>query len=79
MEKTDRLYRNLEDYVQLDEVNPEIHFVKESEVISEDSRSAQKFIHGIRVLGIRRAPYVGHPLGGNLRGGVVTYGDPNGI
>ncbi len=50
VEKTDRLYRNLKDYVLLDEVNPEIHFVKEGEVISEDSRSAQKFIHGIRVL-----------------------------
>ncbi|HTP89856.1 MAG TPA: recombinase family protein [Bryobacteraceae bacterium] len=49
-EKTDRLYRNLKDYVTMDDLDVEIHFVKESEVLSKSSRSAQKFMHGIRVL-----------------------------
>ncbi len=50
VEKTDRLYRNLRDYVTLDDLGPEIHFVKESFVLSEDSRSTEKFMHGIKVL-----------------------------
>src|SRR5207247_1299617 len=47
VEKTDRLYRNLKDYVTMD---LEIHFVKESVVLSKDSRSSEKFMHGIKVL-----------------------------
>lgn len=51
VEKTDRLYRNLKDYVLLDEIeNLEIHFVKEGTILSEKSRSQDKFMHGIRVL-----------------------------
>ena len=50
VEKTDRLYRNLKDYISMDELNVEIHMVKENEVLSRSSRSAQKFMHGIRVL-----------------------------
>ena len=50
VEKTDRLYRNFKDYVRLDELDIEIHLVKEGEVLSRDSRSSQKFIHGIKVL-----------------------------
>ena len=50
VEKTDRLYRNLKDWVILDELNLEIHFVKENFVLSPDSRSSEKFIHGIKVL-----------------------------
>jgi site-specific DNA recombinase len=50
VEKTDRLYRNLRDYVTLDELGPEIHFVKENFVLSEDSRSTEKLMHGIKVL-----------------------------
>jgi hypothetical protein len=49
-EKTDRLYRNLKDWVTLDELDQEIHFVKENVVISRDSRSSEKFMHGIKVL-----------------------------
>ena len=41
VEKTDRLYRNLKDYVTMDELNLEIHFVKESVVLSKDSRSRE--------------------------------------
>lgn len=50
VEKTDRLYRNFRDYVTIDELDAEIHLVKEGEIISHDSRSHQKFIHGIKVL-----------------------------
>jgi site-specific DNA recombinase len=37
VEKTDRLYRNLKDWVLLDELDIEIHLVKEGEVLSRDS------------------------------------------
>lgn len=50
VEKTDRLYRNFKDYVILDELDLEIHLVKENQVLSKDSRSNEKFIHGIKVL-----------------------------
>ena len=50
VEKTDRLYRNFRDYVIVDDLGVEIHLVKEGEVLSKDSRSHQKFIHGIKVL-----------------------------
>jgi site-specific DNA recombinase len=50
VEKTDRLYRNLKDWVTLDELELEIHFVKENVVLSPNSRSAEKFMHGIKVL-----------------------------
>ena len=50
VEKTDRLYRNLKDWVTLDELDLEIHFAKENVVLSADSRSSEKFMHGIKVL-----------------------------
>ena len=50
VEKTDRLYRNLKDWVTLDELDLEIHFVKENVILSRDSRSSEKFMHGIKVL-----------------------------
>jgi DNA invertase Pin-like site-specific DNA recombinase len=54
VEKTDRLYRNLKDWVHLDELQGAgevaIHFVKEGVVLSNDSKSAEKLIHGIKVL-----------------------------
>lgn len=50
VEKTDRLYRNLKDWVTLDELDLEIHFVKENVILSHDSRSTEKFMHGIKVL-----------------------------
>lgn len=53
-EKTDRLYRNIKDYVDIDELmeelDLEVHLVKENEVLSKNSSSHQKFIHGIKVL-----------------------------
>ncbi|MDQ6793940.1 MAG: recombinase family protein [Chloroflexota bacterium] len=50
VEKTDRLYRNFRDYVTVDELDLEIHLVKENEILGQDSKSHQKFIHGIKVL-----------------------------
>lgn len=50
VEKTDRLYRNLKDWVTLDELDLEIHLVKENVILSWDSRSSEKFMHGIKVL-----------------------------
>ncbi len=50
VEKTDRLYRNIKDWVVLDEVGLEIHFVKENVILSKESRSSEKFMHGIKVL-----------------------------
>jgi site-specific DNA recombinase len=50
VEKTDRLYRNLRDYVTVDDLDIEVHFVKENFVLSEESRSTEKFMHGIKVL-----------------------------
>lgn len=50
VEKTDRLYRNIKDYATVDELGLTIHFVKENAVIGPDSRSAEQFLHGIKVL-----------------------------
>ncbi len=50
VEKTDRLYRNIKDWVLLDDLDLEFHFVKENFVFSRESRSSEKFIHGIKVL-----------------------------
>jgi DNA invertase Pin-like site-specific DNA recombinase len=50
VEKTDRLYRNLIDYVTLDELDLEIHFVRENFILTKESRSSEKFMHGIQVL-----------------------------
>ena len=50
VEKTDRLYRNLKDWVTIDELNVELHFPKEGRVLSRELRSSDKFMHGIKVL-----------------------------
>jgi site-specific DNA recombinase len=50
VEKTDRLYRNLKDWATVDELEVEIHFPKEGVVLSRESRSSEKFMHGIKVL-----------------------------
>lgn len=54
IEKTDRMLRNLKDWVTVDDLvnhrNVEIHLPKEGDVISRDSRSSAKFMFGIRVL-----------------------------
>ena len=50
VEKTDRLYRNFKDYVTIDELDVEVHFVKENFILTKDSRSSEKFMHGLKVL-----------------------------
>ncbi|HWR50188.1 MAG TPA: recombinase family protein, partial [Bryobacteraceae bacterium] len=50
VEKTDRLYRNLKDWVTIDDLGLGVHFVKENFVLSPESRSSEKFMHGIKVL-----------------------------
>jgi len=52
VEKTDRLYRNFFDYVRLDveRLDLEVHLVKDNVVLTRDSRSHDKFMHGIKVL-----------------------------
>ena len=50
VEKTDRLYRNFKDYLTIDELDLEIHLVNENVILTKDSRSSEKFMHGIKVL-----------------------------
>lgn len=54
VEKTDRLYRNLRDWVDLDQLMNEcdlaVHLYKEGTILTKDARSHEKFIHGIKVL-----------------------------
>jgi site-specific DNA recombinase len=49
VEKTDRLYRNPKDWVTVDDLDVELHLVKEGSVLSRNSRSSEKFIHAIQV------------------------------
>jgi site-specific DNA recombinase len=49
VEKTDRLYRNFRDAVTLEDLDIEIHFVKEGQVLSKESKSQVKFMHDIRL------------------------------
>src|SRR5215469_11339943 len=50
VEKTDRLYRNFRDCVTLEELDVEIHLPKEGQVISKDSKSQAKLVHGIQLV-----------------------------
>ena len=50
VEKTDRIYRNLKDRVTVDELEVELHLVKEGEILSKDSKSHAKFIHDIKLV-----------------------------
>ena len=49
-EKTDRLYRNFRDAVTLEDLDLEIHLVKEGQVVSRDARSQAKLIHGMQLV-----------------------------
>ncbi len=49
VEKTDRLYRNQRDALTLEDLDINIHFVKENETLSKDARSQVKFMHDIRL------------------------------
>ena len=50
VEKTDRLYRNFKDYVILEDLDLEIHLVKEGVVLSKNAKSHEKLMHGFKVL-----------------------------
>ena len=50
VEKTDRLYRNIRDWITVDDLDIAVHFAKENAVVSQASRSSDKFLHGIKVL-----------------------------
>ncbi|MGI0135371.1 MAG: recombinase family protein [Candidatus Micrarchaeaceae archaeon] len=50
VEKTDRLYRNFRDCVTLEDLEVEIHLPKEGQVISQNSKSQAKLMHGIQVV-----------------------------
>src|SRR5215467_3356163 len=50
VEKTDRLYRNLKDAVTLEDLDLEIHLVKEGQILSKDARSQTKLIHGMHLV-----------------------------
>ena len=50
VEKTDRLYRNLKDRVLVDELGPDLHLVKESTILTKNSRSHERFIHDIKLV-----------------------------
>jgi hypothetical protein len=44
---SDRLYRSFRDCVTLEDLDVEIHLPKEGQVISKDSKSQAKLVHGI--------------------------------
>ncbi len=54
VEKTDRIYRNFKDYVVLEDLSQNfnliIHLVKERVILSKDSTSHEKLVHGFKVL-----------------------------
>jgi site-specific DNA recombinase len=50
VEKTDRLYRNFRDAVTLEDLDIEIHFVKEGSAVSKESKSQTRLIQGIHLV-----------------------------
>lgn len=50
VEKTDRLYRNFQDAVAVENLDVEVHFVKEGQVISKDSKSQAVLIYGFNIV-----------------------------
>src|SRR5207245_4931831 len=48
--KTDRLNRNLRHAVTLEDLDIEIHLVKEGQIISKDAKSQTKLIHGMHLV-----------------------------
>lgn len=50
VEKTDRVTRNFRDAVTLEELDIEVHFVKEGQVISKDSKSQATLVYGFNLV-----------------------------
>ena len=46
VEKTDRFYRSWRDYVTIDDLDIEVHLIKEGNVLARESKSAAKLEHG---------------------------------
>jgi DNA invertase Pin-like site-specific DNA recombinase len=67
VEKTDRLYRNFKDHVQLDDLGIDIHFVKDNRIICENSKPSDKFVHDIETA---QARYVLNNLSQEVRKGL---------
>src|SRR5205814_6697884 len=40
----------IKDWITVDDLDLSVHFVKENAIISKESRSSEKFMHGIKVL-----------------------------
>ena len=49
-EKVDRLYRNLKDYLIIDDLKRDLVFVKENTVYTPEAKASEKLMHGIKVL-----------------------------
>ena len=50
VEKTDRLYRNFRDAVMVEDLDVAVHFVKEGQIISKDSKSQAVLIYGFNLV-----------------------------
>src|SRR5262249_55164180 len=64
VEKTDRLYRNLDDAGMFEKLGFEVHFVKTGTIISKNARPQTKFMHDIELAQARF-------YSGNLREEVI--------
>ncbi len=49
VEKTDRLYRNFRDWLTVEELGAEVHFVKDGDIVSPSSNSSGRLTHAIKV------------------------------
>src|SRR3990167_10774450 len=49
-EKVDRLYRNLKDYLIVDDLGRDLIFVKENTIYTSEAKASEKLMHGIKVL-----------------------------
>jgi len=48
VEKTDRLYRNLKDWVTVEDFGLEVHFVKENVILAPTPALPRNSMHGIK-------------------------------
>ena len=78
VEKTDRLYRNLKDWITIDELGLSIHLVKEGRIIGPGAKSDDRFIHGINVLMAKRyVENLGEEAAKGMREKVLSGGWPH--
>src|SRR3990167_9543163 len=49
-EKVDRLYRNLKDYLTIDDLKRNLIFVKENAIYTPEAKASEKLMHGLKVL-----------------------------